>query len=54
MDDILVSNVEDTSDDSSTGCSTLMVNIPCKGQVRIDNNYCNVGGISCWTDPVNI
>ncbi|KAF0747070.1 Uncharacterized protein FWK35_00031943, partial [Aphis craccivora] len=32
MDDILVSNVEDTSDDSSTGCSTLMVNIPCKGQ----------------------
>ncbi|XP_029342967.1 uncharacterized protein LOC100162707 isoform X1 [Acyrthosiphon pisum] len=32
LDDILVSNVRDTSADTSAGCSTLMVNIPCKGQ----------------------
>ncbi|XP_060836567.1 beta-alanyl-dopamine/carcinine hydrolase-like isoform X2 [Rhopalosiphum padi] len=32
LDDILISNIRDTSVDTSTGCSTLMVNIPCKGQ----------------------
>ncbi|KAL5243912.1 hypothetical protein ACI65C_011322 [Semiaphis heraclei] len=32
LDDILVSNIRDTSADMSAGRSTLMMNIPCKGQ----------------------
>ncbi|KAL4121316.1 hypothetical protein QTP88_013855 [Uroleucon formosanum] len=33
LDDILVSNVRDDNADTSAGCSTLIVNIPCKEQL---------------------